>query len=119
MAIQHVLLVDTLDTEYNSTKPFPTIGSVTTAALSNGAETTVAGTAIQVLAQNLSRKWCVVQNTGAANVRVGVSGVAATTGIQVVPGGMLVFEAPFVHQGAVFAIREGGTSSTVFTAEAV
>lgn len=94
---------------------------VTTAAvagtLANGAETAVAGSAVQVLAANASSKVRFIQNTGVANVRVGVTGVTATTGIRLTPGSMVIFEMPYCPQAALFAIREGATSSTVLAQE--
>lgn len=88
-----------------------------TATLSNGAETAVAGSAVSVLAANASRKTAIIQNTGLANVRVGVTGVAATTGVRVAPGDMVIFDMPYCPTAAIFAIREGATSSTVFAME--
>lgn len=121
MALTQVLILDeAAGTSFGTARPFPIKEvSPTTAALANGTETAVAGTAVSVLAANGSRKWCVVQNTGTANVRIGITGVTATTGIQVTPGSLIVLEAPWVHQGAIYAIREGANSSTVFTTEAV
>lgn len=119
MALTQVLILDeTAGTSFGNARPFPVLEGVTTAALANGAETAVGASAVQVLPTNGSRKWCLVQNTGTATVRIGVSGVAATTGIQLTSGSLLVFEAPWVHQGAIFAIREGASSSTVFATEA-
>ena len=86
-------------------------------ALGNGAQTVVGAAAVQICAANANRKMLVVQNVGAANVRVGVVGVAANTGIQLVPGQSLTFSMPDCPQAAIYAIREGGTDSTVTCVE--
>lgn len=85
--------------------------------LANGAETAVAGSAVQVLASNSSRKTAIIQNTGLANVRIGISGVTATTGMRIAPGDMILFDMPFCPTGAIFAIREGSISSIVLAQE--
>lgn len=90
-----------------------------TGTLSNGAQTAVAAAAVQVLAANTNRKAALIQNVGLANVRVGVSGVATTTGFRLVPGQIVILEMPFVPTQAVFAIREGAISSTVLAMEIV
>lgn len=89
----------------------------TTATLNNGAETAVAGVAVQVLAANASRKSALIQNTGTANVRVGTTGVAATTGFRLTPDSILTMQPPFDPTNAIFAIREGGVDSIVFALE--
>lgn len=88
-----------------------------TGTLANGAETAVAAAAVQVAAANANRKAILVQNVGTANVRVGVSGVTTTTGFRLVPGQIVILEMPFVPTQAIFAIREGATSSTVLAQE--
>lgn len=95
------------------------IRDTTVSALSNGVETAVAGTAVQVLAANTSRKGAIIQNTGVANVRIGITGVTATTGFRLIPGQSATLKKPFVETSAVFAIREGAISSTVFAQESV
>lgn len=87
--------------------------------LNNGAQTAVAAAAIQVLAANVNRKACLIQNVGLANVRVGVSGVTTTTGFRLVPGQIVILEMPHVPTQAIFAIREGAVSSTVLAQEIV
>lgn len=122
MALTQVLILDEVaGTSFGVARPFPVREIAPTAStLANGAaEQLVGNTALSVLTANGSRKWCIVQNTGTANVRIGTANtITATRGIQLTPGSMLVFEAPWVHQGDIYAIREGGTSSTVYTAEA-
>lgn len=96
--------------------PVPVTMTVT-GTLANGAETSVAGSAVQVLAANTNRRKVIVQNTGLANVRIGVTGVTATTGMRLVPNGHLLLEMPNCPTQAIFAIREGAVSSTVFAQE--
>jgi hypothetical protein len=85
--------------------------------LNNGAETSVTGTAGQVLASNANRKILIVQNVGNTTARIGVSGVTATTGIQLVAGGTLILDSPHCPTSAIFAIRESGANTTVFVTE--
>lgn len=89
----------------------------TTGTLANGAQTAVGAAAVQVLAANANRKVAFVQNVGNQNIRVGITGVTATTGLQLTPGSAVIFESPFVTTQAIFAIREGGASSTAFAME--
>lgn len=93
------------------------ISDNTTSTFNNGAETAVSSVAIQILAANASRKGALFQNTGANNIRVGAAGVAATTGVRLVAGAILIFSAPFDPTSAVFAIREGGSDSIAFAME--
>lgn len=93
------------------------IKETATSVFSNGTQTTVAGTAVQIQAANTTRRRLIVQNTGSANIRVGIAAVSATTGVRLVPGETLIFQMPYVETSAIFAIREGATSSTVNTVE--
>jgi hypothetical protein len=86
-------------------------------AWANGAETAVAGTAVQIQASNTSRKRLIIQNTGVANARIGITGVTTTTGVRLVPGGEIILEFPYVETNAIYAIREGAVSTTIFTQE--
>lgn len=88
-----------------------------TGTLANGAETAVAAAAVSILAANANRRSALIQNTGAANIRVGITGVTATTGIRLVPGGILELAMPYIVTNAIFAIREGAISSTAFAME--
>lgn len=88
-----------------------------TGTWANGVETAVAGTAVQIQAVNASRKKLIIQNVGVANARIGISGVTATTGTRLVPGGVMILETPFIETNAIFAIREGGASTTILTQE--
>lgn len=87
------------------------------AALHNGHETAVTTSAALVLAANAGRQWCLIQNTGTVNVRVGVSGVTATTGARLIPNATMVINQLNPYVGNVYAIAESG-SSTVFAMEA-
>jgi len=86
-------------------------------ALANGVETTVTGTAIAILNANVNRTAMIIQNTGAANVRIGVAGVTATTGFRLASGESVTFTNPFVPTATMTAIREGATNTTIFTME--
>lgn len=99
--------------------PIPITPSSTNSTLANGAETAVSAVAVQVLAANASRKTAVIQNTGTENIRVGVVGVTAVTGIRLVPDASLILEEPFVYAGAIYAIREGASDSVALATEAV
>lgn len=90
---------------------------VTTATFNNGAETAVSSTAVQVAAALSTRKKLIVQNTGTGNVRIGTTGVTATTGLRLTPGSVITFDNPNIVTNAIFAIREGGTDSIVLAQE--
>jgi hypothetical protein len=86
-------------------------------ALLNGTETPVGAVAVLVLVGNALRTGAIVQNTGAANIRVGVAGVTATTGIRLTPNDSLLLNMPFCPPDALWAIREGAIDSVAFAAE--
>lgn len=88
-----------------------------TGTLANGAQTAVAAAAVQILAADVNRKAALIQNVGIASIRVGVTGVTATTGFRLVPGQIVVLEMPYVPTQAIFAIREGAVSSIAFAME--
>jgi hypothetical protein len=96
--------------------PVDVVEAPTSAALQPGAETPVSAAAVLVLAANPARKAAVIQNTGSQNVRVGVAGVTATTGIRLIPNASVIFSMPFCYLGDVFAIRESA-DSVVFATE--
>ncbi len=102
-----------------SDQPPISVIDTSTSTLSNGTETVVAGAAVQVLAANAARKSAQIQNTGSANIRVGIAGVTAVTGYQLYPGDSYCLNTPDIPTGAVFAIREGATTSIAFAAEQV
>ncbi len=108
------------DNQYNTSGALITAATTelsATGTLANGAETAVANVAVSILAANANRKTAIVQNTGAANIRVGVAGVTAVTGFRLAPGESLTYNMPFVPTQELFAIREGAISSTAFTQE--
>jgi len=117
-----VTLTDSAGNELLGQKPvadsIPVVPAQTTSALVNGTETAVSGVAVNVLAANPLRKTAVIQNTGGANIRIGVAGVTATTGLRLVPGASAIYDSPDVYQGDIFAIREGGSDSIAFAQEA-
>lgn len=85
---------------------------------SDNTDYTVSGVSLEILGANDLRKSATIQNTGAANVRVRVGGAAAADrGFQLAPGASLVLSGPYVETGSVYAIREGGTDSTVYVYE--
>lgn len=100
-------------------------GLVTREALNPGtpsqaADVTVDATAggVTVLAANVNRKSAVIQNVGSANCRVSVGGTPTTTnGIQLTPGQTLTLRRPHCPVGAVKAIRESSTSTSVSVLE--
>lgn len=112
------------DTQLRAT-PVPVSGTITasvtfpTGTLNNGAETAVAAVAIQVLAANANRNKLIIQNTGAANVRIGTTGVTATTGFRLAAGTVMIIDNPECPINAIFAIREGAVSSIVLAQEIV
>ena len=89
----------------------------TTATLNNGAEVAVGAAAAVVLAANAARKSALIQNTGAANIRVGTVGVTNVTGFRMVPGAIFTMAPPFDPVNAIYAIREGGIDSIAFGME--
>lgn len=96
----------------------PTTPSVGTPALygtlANGAEVTVGAAATQILAASSTAKLVILQNTSANNVRVGVSGVTATTGFRLAAGVMVIFTPDMIPTtAALYAIREGSSDGTV------
>lgn len=97
----------------------PMTVSTTTAVFSNGTETAVSSTAVQLIAASASRKSLILQNTGNANIRVGIASVAATTGFRLTPGGIITISAPDNPGQAWFAIRETSVDSIGFAMGAV
>lgn len=95
------------------------IVSMPTATLANGVETVVGAVAVSILPANAARKTAVIQNTGTANIRVGVVGVTAVTGLRIVPNGVAIYDMPFVAIQELFAIQEGSVGSIAFAQEVV
>ena len=90
-----------------------TTESWATGTLANGAETAVSSSAVSVLAANANRKKLIVQNTGASAVRIGTTGVTATTGFRLAAGAMLIVDMPQCPTNAIFAIRESADSTVL------
>jgi len=74
--------------------------------------------AVRVLSANHQRNWCIVQNTGAGNVRMGGPGVTPSSGIRLLPNGSLTNEQLNTFNGEIWAIAETTTASTVAFIEA-
>ncbi len=91
----------------------------TTEKLRNGVEEVIGAVAVKLLHKNDRRKTALVQNTGGANIRVGVRGVTATTGLRLIPNAIQIFDVPAIYQGEIWAIREGGSDSVAFAQEAL
>ena len=100
------------DTELRATPISVLPSPAGTGTLANGAETTVAGTAVEVLAAG-ARKGIIIQNVGAANVRIGTTGVTASTGTRLIPGGVFTVTGPETPTNSIQAIREESVSSIV------
>lgn len=88
-------------------------------ALQNGAQTAVSSSAVQVLAANASRRKAVIQNVGLNPVRIGTTGVTATSGLRLAAGDVITFRNPDCPTNAIFAIRDGLLDSTVLAQEVV
>lgn len=93
------------------------VGGGSAAALGNETLVNVAQVAIgaaeaQIVGANASRKSLLICNTGTAAIRVGVTGVTATSGAQIPAGGSIRFNMPNVTTQAIFGIREGAVDST-------
>ncbi len=86
--------------------------------LTNGVEVAFAAAASSILAANANRKAVIIQNISAAAVaRVGVAGVTAATGIQVVAGATVILEMPYCPVAELVASREGALSGTLLVNE--
>ncbi len=85
----------------------------------NGTETVVTNVATQILAANANRKYAMIQNSGGdSNIRIGFSGISATTGIiELKKEQFFIFTGPFVPTVAIFAIRIGGGSAAALASE--
>lgn len=83
--------------------------------LSTAADVAVSAAAVIVAAANGNRRRVIVQNTGAANIRVGDVDVAAARGVRLVPGGSVLLET----NSDVYAIREAAADSSVGVLEEV
>lgn len=109
-------------TDVSAATPLPvTVAGNTAATAADGTDITVDGTAggVTVLAANTNRKSALIQNTGAATMRVTTDGTAptATHGKQVAAGNALVLSSPNCPTVVVKAIRESSTSTTANASE--
>jgi hypothetical protein len=110
-------LVDGADIEVGTAANPLTVRDATSGTLNNGQQTPVSSSAVSILASNANRKAAIIQNVGEGDVRIGTSGVSATTGIRLTAGSTLIFESPYIVTSQLFAIRDGLLDSTVFAAE--
>lgn len=89
--------------------------------LFNRAAVTVGVAEVQIVAANPTRKKLIICQTSANAIRVGVTGVLATTGVRLGAAGTtndrLVLEGVDCPTDAIFAIREGGVDGTVSAIE--
>lgn len=99
-------------TDPTGTTAQPVAPSPITGALQAGAEVAVDGTAggVLIFTADSSAKLVVIQNVGAANMRIGPSGVTATTGIRIIPNGDWDFGG-VIPTTNIYAIREGAVNT--------
>jgi hypothetical protein len=112
----NAILTDSSEVEVGTVANPLATKDATTGTLANGAQTAVGAAAVEILAANANRKAAIVQNVGNQPMRVGIAGVTAVTGIQLVAGATLIFDAPYIVIGAIFAIRETA-DTTAFATE--
>lgn len=87
--------------------------------LKPGAEYPISTVAVMVAPDNSARKKLIIQNTGVGNVRIGDSTVTSSSGVKLIPNGSMILEMPDVPQNAIYAIRDGGVDSVVFSQDIV
>lgn len=87
--------------------------------LSNGTETAVSTVAVALVGApaNAARKGLIIQNVGVGDVRIGIAGVTATTGMKLLPGDSIIFTGGATPINALFAIRSASTDSIVLAQE--
>lgn len=86
------------------------------------ADNTVTNASEAILAANANRKGAVIQVVSGGNARVRLDGGTAApgNGTQLTAGGpALVLSMPFCPQGAITAIREGGSDAVIHVTEIV
>lgn len=118
-----VTLYNSSDTELGTaTDPINVEGSLTISPIASTtlttSQVTISATAVLILALNASRLGATVVNpAGAANLIIGqTSGVTATTGLIIPPGGAYNIDEP-LYTGALYGILASGTGQLVSTAE--
>ena len=83
------------------------------ARLSEAVQTSVADTAVLIAAARTSRKAIIIQNVGAAPMRVSASAnVTATTGMRLSAGEGFALDGDDCPLDAIYAIRDGSVSTT-------
>lgn len=88
-------------------------------SITNGVETAVSSTAVQIVASGVGRKGLMIQNNGTGDVRIGATGVTATTGIKLIPGDSIILTGGATPVNAVFAIRSAAVDSIVLAQELI
>lgn len=88
-------------------------------SITNGAETAVSSVAVQIVASGVGRKGLFIQNNGTGDVRIGATGVTATTGIKLIPGDSIILTGGATPVNAVFAIRSAAVDSIVLAQELI
>lgn len=76
------------------------------ATLGAGVQTAVSNAAVKIANANTAARIMLVQNVGSDAMRIGPAGVTATTGFRIAAGVGIVFDAPPVSGGDLYAIRE-------------
>lgn len=96
-----------------------TTDKITAGTATDTTDVAVAGTAVQLLATNATRKSALIQNVGDAAMRVTTDGSTptATHGKRLVAGAALSLTSPYCPTAAVSAIRETATSTTANASE--
>lgn len=83
-------------------------------------QTTVSSAAIQIAAVNQTRRKIIIQNVSANAMRVGPTGVTATTGTRLAANETLIISADGTMGcpiGAIFAIRDAASDATACVTE--
>lgn len=86
--------------------------------LFNGTRTPIGAVAVSILPANTDRKTAIIQNVGMGTIFVGIAGVTAATGIEVLPRGTLTMSAAYAPVQELFAIRDT-VDSIAFATEVV
>lgn len=96
-----------------------TITTTSGTTWSNGSETAVSSVAVALTGAgaNAARKGLIIQNNGTGDVRIGITGVTATTGVKLIPGDALILTGAAAPINALFAIRSSTVDSIVLAQE--
>lgn len=87
--------------------------------LNNGVQLNVLLVATLLAASNSNRKKLIIQNVGIASIRIGTSGVTATTGMRLTPDSTVVFATPNIPTNDIWAVSEIPVGSAVLVQEVV